>query len=390
MGVRGLDRLRREKAPNSEIERNINFYKNTKQAIDASNYIYKFVISIRGSNGGYDMVTSDNRLVSHIYGIFYKTINILRYNITPCWVFDGAPPPIKNITIGERKKIKTVAQDKIVQKTYKDEEDKVKLLKRTFFITEKYIQECQMLLKLMGISYIQSVGEAEAQCAVLNISNKVYGVVTEDWDALPFGSLTMLKDFSNKKPIREVNLETFLCELDLTHEQFIELCILLGNDYSQGIKGIGSVALYEEYIKFKSIDKLLKYMRIINELELKIGNQIKYDIPPNFERTYKKAKDYYMNVRVVDPKHINVEWKEPKYRELESFLVNKFELDRNTVKKDIANLRNMYNKMNKDHSENSWRNKEPVKNKLGDVKNFTKRIKKTYFRNIHSNTARQA
>jgi len=46
---------------------------------------------------------------------------------------------------------------------------------------------------------------------------------------------------SRKMPIVEINLQAALEGLKLTMEQFIDLCILCGCDYTDSIKGIGPV-----------------------------------------------------------------------------------------------------------------------------------------------------
>ena len=40
-----------------------------------------------------------------------------------------------------------------------------------------------------------------------------------------------------KIPVREINLEKLLSELGISQQEFIDLCILLGCDYCDSIKG---------------------------------------------------------------------------------------------------------------------------------------------------------
>ncbi len=49
--------------------------------------MYKMLINMMISNGKY--FTNKGKIVSHINGIFYKTINYLSLNIEPIYVFDG-------------------------------------------------------------------------------------------------------------------------------------------------------------------------------------------------------------------------------------------------------------------------------------------------------------
>ena len=60
-------------------------------------------------------------------------------------------------------------------------------------VGKSHVEDCKKLLQLMGIQYVQAPCEAEAQCAELVKSNKVYAVGTEDMDALTFGSTVLLR-----------------------------------------------------------------------------------------------------------------------------------------------------------------------------------------------------
>ena len=66
--------------------------------------------------------------------------------------------------------------------------------------SQDLIDDLKRLLHLMGIPYVQAPYEAEAQCAYLELHGLVDGVVTEDSDALLFGSKNVLRNiFDNNK-----------------------------------------------------------------------------------------------------------------------------------------------------------------------------------------------
>lgn len=54
-------------------------------------------------------------------------------------------------------------------------------------------------------------------------------------------------------PIKEFHLNKVLEGLELTHEQFIDLCILLGCDYCETIRGIGPKRAIDLIREHKSI-----------------------------------------------------------------------------------------------------------------------------------------
>ena len=114
------------------------------------------------------------------------------------------------------------------------------------------------MLQLMGVPVIQAPGEAEAQCSYMCANGKVDAVCTEDTDCLVFGATTMVRDLNNKKePLTEISRQAMLEGLSLTEEQFIDMCILCGCDYSSKIEGIGPVKAYKFIQDLGSIEKVL-------------------------------------------------------------------------------------------------------------------------------------
>lgn len=63
-------------------------------------------------------------------------------------------------------------------------------------------------------------------------------------------------------PIKEFHLNKVLEGLELTHEQFIDLCILLGCDYCETIRGIGPKRAIDLIREHKSIVISLKIQQI--------------------------------------------------------------------------------------------------------------------------------
>lgn len=93
MGIKGLLKVISDNTNNCIIERDISFYRGKIIAIDASLILYKFIIAIR--NTGYDYLNRNGKSSSHIYALFIKTLNFLKYGIKPIYVFDGQPPDLK-------------------------------------------------------------------------------------------------------------------------------------------------------------------------------------------------------------------------------------------------------------------------------------------------------
>ena len=63
---------------------------------------------------------------------------------------------------------------------------------------------------------------------------------------------------AKKLPIKEINLEKVLKDLEMDMHQFVDMCILLGCDYAPPIRGIGPRKAFELIQKHKSIEDILE------------------------------------------------------------------------------------------------------------------------------------
>lgn len=120
-------------------------------------------------------------------------------------------------------------------------------------ITERMSSDCKNLLKLFGVPYIEAPMEAESQCAFLNQIELTDGTITDDSDIWLFGGRTVYKHFFNQqKNVLEFKAENIEKLYSLDRHKMIQLSILVGNDYTNGIQGIGAVTAMEILSEFTS------------------------------------------------------------------------------------------------------------------------------------------
>ncbi|GMF88658.1 unnamed protein product [[Candida] boidinii] len=129
-------------------------------------------------------------------------------------------------------------------------------------VTLLMVQEVQDLLERFGIPFITAPMEAEAQCAELYRLGLVDGIITDDSDCFLFGGAKVYKNMFNEKNYVECyTYEDIERDLGLSREKMIELALLLGSDYTDGIKGIGVVNAMELLAEFdtkgESNDKII-------------------------------------------------------------------------------------------------------------------------------------
>jgi len=183
---------------------------------------------------------------------------------------------------------------------------------------------------LLGVPVIEAPTEAEAQCASLAKHGHVYATGSEDMDSLTFHTPILLRHLTfseaRKMPIKEIYLEKALEDLKLTMDQFIDLCILLGCDYCDSIKGIGPVKAFDFISKYGSMEEVIKH------LDLK-----KYPLPENFD--YVRVRKLFKEPDVLDPTTIDLKWEAPNEVELIKFLVTEKGFSEERVKGGIEKLK---------------------------------------------------
>eukprot|EP00795_Rhopilema_esculentum_P016754 gene16754-8213_t len=113
-------------------------------------------------------------------------------------------------------------------------------------VSNEEYTDVQELLRLFGIPFITSPMEAEAQCAVLDITKQTDGSITDDSDILLFGGTRVYKNIFNQDKYAELFLiENVKHALFLDREKMIALAYLTGSDYTEGIHGIGVITAME-------------------------------------------------------------------------------------------------------------------------------------------------
>lgn len=340
MGIKGLFQLIKSETKDTWHEATREKYSGKVVAIDASILLYQFLTQIRTKGSGYsqELLTDENgEVTSHLQGFFNRAANLAEHGIKAIYVFDGKPPVLKFKELMRRKELRAKAEhevgDLIEQIEHGEEEgenveeviDELnKIEKRTVRITAKQIEEVKSLLTLMGIPVVTAPCEAEAQCAELVKSGKAYAAATEDMDSLTFGANIVLRKLttpaSAKEKVIEINTVKVLTGLGLTHDQFVDLCILSGCDYCETIRGVGPKTALKFIKKYGSIENV-----IMNTCD-------KYEIPDQFQDTefLKQVRNLFKHPIVTPAEEIEISFGRPDREGITKFLVEdrNFSLER--------------------------------------------------------------
>lgn len=302
------------------------------------------------------LTNADGETTSHVQGMFNRTIRFLTDGIKPAYVFDGKPPQIKSGELEKRREKRKKAQEELSKATEEgniDEQDKHS--KRLVRAGQKENEDCQRLLRLMGVPVVMAPCEAEAQAAALCKEGLVYATGTEDMDALTFQTPVLLRKmtFANqsKSTVQTMNYQKALEGLELNPDQFVDLCILLGCDYTDSIRGVGPKTALKLMKEHKSIEEILKNL-----------DRKKYQVPKDWvpdekededidqERdensedqpkpvpAYVQARQLFHNHEVSKGSEVELKWTPPKVDELTKFLVDEMGFNPDRVKSNIEKL----------------------------------------------------
>jgi flap endonuclease-1 len=233
-------------------------------AVDASIELHQFLALIRKPDGSL-FTDPKGRVTSHLIGLLTRTSRLVTdYKLRPFFVFDGRPNPLKRATIEARRKVQRKAQTEYVQaiaaKDYSRAWSKVVMTGR---VTGEILADAKRLLSLMGIPWLEALEDGEAQASYMAAKGDVWAVGSKDYDCLLFGApilaryltLTGREYLPSKKTSRPlipelVNLAENLEALGISREQLVDLALLVGTDFNEGVMGIGpkkGLALIRKY-----------------------------------------------------------------------------------------------------------------------------------------------
>jgi flap endonuclease-1 len=222
-------------------------------AVDGNGELYQFLALIRLRDGT-PLRDSKGRITSHLAGLFYRTTRLIaEHGLKLAFVFDGTPPPRKAGEIERRRKIKRRYDEEYADALRAGDLPRAySKATMTSRLTREMVADAQELLRLMGLPTVQAPSEAEAQAAHMAKNGRAWAAASKDYDALLFGTprLARFLTISGKeflpsqnrfRPIvpELIDLDRLLDISGITREQLIDLAILVGTDFNQGIKGIG-------------------------------------------------------------------------------------------------------------------------------------------------------
>jgi len=308
----------------------LDYFSGRKIAIDAFNTLYQFISIIRQPDGT-PLKDSQGRITSHLSGILYRVSNMIEAGMKLIFAFDGEPPVFKHREIVERKERRAEAEEKWIAAVERGEKYAKKYAQAAARIDEYIVESSKKLLEYMGIPWVQAPSEGEAQAAYMAAKGDVDFTGSQDYDSLLFGSPKLARNLAitgkRKLPGKRVyvdvkpeiiDLNANLKRMGITREQLVDIALLVGTDYNEGIKGVGVKKAYKHIKTHGDVFKVLNALKVEQE---------------NIE----EIRAFFLNPPVTDD--YNLEFGKLNEEKIIEFLCEEHDFSRGRVEKAIEKLR---------------------------------------------------
>ena len=294
-------------------------------AVDANGELYQFLALIRLRDGS-PLQDSHGRITSHLSGLFYRTTRLITdYGMELVFVFDGKPPVLKAAEIARRRAVKERYESERAQAIEAGDLEKAySKATMTSRLTRDMANDARELLRLMGLPVVDAPSEGEAQASHMAAKGSVWAAASKDYDCLMFGAPRLVrfltisgKEFlPSKAAFRAITPELIETQQMLEHyqisrEQLIDLAIMVGTDFNDGIKGIGP----------KKALKLVAEHGSIENMPAEIRDILGPVAPP--------IREIYLHPDVIDD--YEIKFGQPRSEEIIRFLCDEREFSRERV-----------------------------------------------------------
>jgi flap endonuclease-1 len=292
-------------------------------SIDAFNTLYQFLSTIRQRDGR-PLTDENGNVTSHLSGILYRNSAMIEKGIKPIYIFDGKAPELKSETQAKRREVRDEAEQ-IYKEALKegDTEKARKFAMRSSKLSPEIIESSKKLLGYMGIPYVDAKGEGEAQAAYLVSKGDAYAVASQDYDCLLFGAKRVVRNLavsSNLGNLEYYQLDRVLRQLNITREQLVDMGILIGTDFCEGLKGVGA----------KTALKLARSGKLEEKIE-ELQSQSSHDL--------NEVRDIFLKHNVnTDYK---IKWEKPQKDKIIEFLCYEHGFSEDRVSKASDRLKNL-------------------------------------------------
>jgi flap endonuclease-1 len=304
MGVVKLMPFLQKNAPGCIKVVSVKHLKGMRIGIDASISIYSWT-SIGASRG---IVNSSGSPIHHIQASLYNAVSMITAGMNPVYIFDGKPPAAKAKTIASRRAARGTKSNGS---------------------TSNAMRECAYLFELLGVPIVYAKGEAEVLGAQLTKIGKLDAFATNDTDSIVLGAIKTIRGLTRTaKTVQIIEYDNVLDNLGLTSSQFLDMCIMMGTDYTIPMRPV--------QLRRKTPYNLIRAHNDIEGISAEYGvnlSSYNYTTARHVYTTAPYVPEVDLTLRRLT--HNDIE-------HLQHYLINIHRLEQNRITKTLANLASYY------------------------------------------------
>ena len=216
-------------------------------AVDAHNWLYRYLTTTVKFTADEVYTTSGGDEVANLVGIVQGLPKFFEHDLTPVFVFDGGVTDLKEDEVERRRDEREKAEERLAEARERgDAVDAARLEARTQRLTDVIQETSRELLRRLGVPVVEAPAEGEAQASHMARRGDVDYVGSEDYDTLLFGAPYTLRQLTSKGDPERMGLQETLDRHDVTWEQLVDMAILIGTDFNDGVTGIGPKTALKE------------------------------------------------------------------------------------------------------------------------------------------------
>ncbi|WP_411963736.1 flap endonuclease-1 [Haloferax sp. YSMS24] len=209
-------------------------------AVDAHNWLYRYLTTTVKWTNSAKYTTSDGEEVANLVGIVQGLPKFFEHDLTPVFVFDGGVTEMKDDEVAKRREQREKAEERLEEaREAGDAVEAARMEARTQRLTQTIQDTSRELLRLLDVPVVEAPAEGEAQASYMARKGDADYVGSEDYDTLLFGAPYTLRQLTSKGNPELMDLDATLAKHDITHEQLVDIAMLCGTDFNEGITGVG-------------------------------------------------------------------------------------------------------------------------------------------------------
>ena len=281
MGIRNMNKLIRAIAPECIREFHLAELKGQRLVVDALIFIYEVKYRMKVTKSTFRYVFQQ------------KLIPLMEQTKSIIFVFDGKKVKEKNYTVWKRKMEKHKLKMKL--KNTHDIQTTINLDRQLVEVFPNDIYEAKDVIKQKGLTMVQSLDEGEATCVKLVQQGHADMILTNDTDCLAFGHSYIhrkCRRVDESSPGNTLYMFTDLpklrTKLKFSQEQFTDMCVILGCDFSDPLKKLVYHKVPGVISEHQSLNSFLKYA-----VKVKLPY---FTTERNCPEALLKSKDLFINI----------------------------------------------------------------------------------------------